>query len=183
MALTPPPPPKSWRPRTISTRGGLLRSQFQETDEAIFMTSGYVYGSAEEADHPDQHDVKPRRQRAEIDAARRCGRGAGIALPGRCPMLHRKATHSPTPIRISGVAFSSTSAIERLSETAPSTITLTTSAAWNPLSCNRRALTPSASSTAEIGARTANPTRLRRRRVGSRGGTDRDVAQKIPRPG
>jgi O-succinylhomoserine sulfhydrylase len=50
MALTPPPPPKSWRPRTISTRGGLLRSQFQETAEAIFMTSGYVYGSAEEAE-------------------------------------------------------------------------------------------------------------------------------------
>jgi len=50
MALTPPPPPKSWRPRTISTRGGLLRSQFQETDEAIFMTSGFVYESAEEAE-------------------------------------------------------------------------------------------------------------------------------------
>ena len=50
MALTPPPPPKSWRPRTISTRGGILRSQFQETDEAIFMTSGFVYGSAEEAE-------------------------------------------------------------------------------------------------------------------------------------
>ena len=50
MALTPPPPPKSWRPRTISTRGGLLRSQFQETDEAIFMTSGFVYGTAEEAE-------------------------------------------------------------------------------------------------------------------------------------
>jgi O-succinylhomoserine sulfhydrylase len=50
MALTPPPPPKSWRPRTVSTRGGLLRSQFQETDEAIFMTSGFVYESAEEAE-------------------------------------------------------------------------------------------------------------------------------------
>ena len=50
MALTPPPPPKSWRPRTILTRGGLLRSQFQETGEAIFMTSGFVYGTAEEAE-------------------------------------------------------------------------------------------------------------------------------------
>jgi O-succinylhomoserine sulfhydrylase len=50
MALTPPPPPKSWRPRTVSTRGGLLRSQFQETDEAIFMTSGFVYDTAEEAE-------------------------------------------------------------------------------------------------------------------------------------
>ena len=50
MALTPPPPPKSWRPRTVSTRGGLLRSQFQETNEAIFMTSGFVYETAEEAE-------------------------------------------------------------------------------------------------------------------------------------
>jgi len=50
MSLTPPPPPKSWRPRTVATRGGLQRSQFQETDEALFMTSGFVYGSAEEAE-------------------------------------------------------------------------------------------------------------------------------------
>ncbi|MGH6995715.1 MAG: PLP-dependent transferase, partial [Stellaceae bacterium] len=48
--MTPPPPPASWRPRTVATRGGLQRSQFQETDEAIFMTSGFVYGSAEEAE-------------------------------------------------------------------------------------------------------------------------------------
>src|SRR5271169_1177665 len=83
-------------------------------------------------------------------------------------MLHRNATQSPTPIRISGVALRSTSAIERLSDTAPRTITLTTSAAWNPLSCNRRALTPSAKSTAAIGTRAANPARLKRRRAGSR---------------
>ena len=50
MPLTPPAPPASWRPRTIAARGGLQRSQFQETDEAIFMTSGFVYGSAEEAE-------------------------------------------------------------------------------------------------------------------------------------
>jgi len=50
MPLTPPPPPASWCPRTVATRGGLQRSQFLETDEAIFMTSGFVYGSAEEAE-------------------------------------------------------------------------------------------------------------------------------------
>src|SRR5487761_662840 len=50
MPLTPPPPPASWRPRTVATRGGLQRSQFLETDEAIFMTSGFVYGSAEAAE-------------------------------------------------------------------------------------------------------------------------------------
>lgn len=50
MPLTPPPPPTSWRPRTVATRGGLQRSQFLETDEAIFMTSGFVYETAEEAE-------------------------------------------------------------------------------------------------------------------------------------
>ena len=40
-------------PARLATRlvqGGLLRSNFSETSEAIFMTSGYVYGSAEEAE-------------------------------------------------------------------------------------------------------------------------------------
>ena len=50
MPITPPPPPASWRPRTVATRGGLMRSQFEETGEALFMTSGYVYQTAEEAE-------------------------------------------------------------------------------------------------------------------------------------
>src|ERR1700722_16267670 len=81
-------------------------------------------------------------------------------------MLHLNATQSPTPIKIRGVAFRSTSAIERLSDTAPSTITLMRSAALNPLSCNRRALRASARSTAAIGASTAKATWPRRRRPG-----------------
>jgi len=39
-----------FRPRTNLVRGGLERSNFQETSEAMFTTSGYVYGSAEEAE-------------------------------------------------------------------------------------------------------------------------------------
>src|SRR5262249_22170935 len=39
-----------WRPRTLLVRGGLKRSQFGETSEAIFTTSGYVYDDAEEAE-------------------------------------------------------------------------------------------------------------------------------------
>lgn len=35
---------------TIGVRGGLLRSQFEETSEAMFLTSGYVYASAAEAE-------------------------------------------------------------------------------------------------------------------------------------
>ncbi len=35
---------------TILIRGGLTRTEFDETSEALFLTSGYVYGSAEEAE-------------------------------------------------------------------------------------------------------------------------------------
>jgi O-succinylhomoserine sulfhydrylase len=38
-----------WRPATLAVRGGTARSEFGETSEAIFMTSGYAYGSAGEA--------------------------------------------------------------------------------------------------------------------------------------
>ncbi|HYN39071.1 MAG TPA: O-succinylhomoserine sulfhydrylase [Rhodospirillales bacterium] len=40
----------SWRDATKLIRAGLTRSGFCETSEALFMTSGYVYGSAEEAE-------------------------------------------------------------------------------------------------------------------------------------
>jgi O-succinylhomoserine sulfhydrylase len=41
---------RGWRPDTIGVRGGLRRSEFEETSEALFLTSGYVYDSAEEAE-------------------------------------------------------------------------------------------------------------------------------------
>jgi O-succinylhomoserine sulfhydrylase len=40
----------TWRPQTVQTRGGMLRSQFMETCEAVYLTSGYVYETAEEAE-------------------------------------------------------------------------------------------------------------------------------------
>lgn len=39
-----------WRKRTLAVRGGAARSPFQETSEALYMTSGYAYESAEEAE-------------------------------------------------------------------------------------------------------------------------------------
>jgi O-succinylhomoserine sulfhydrylase len=39
-----------WRKRTIGVRGGTLRTPFQETSEALFLTSGYAYENAEEAE-------------------------------------------------------------------------------------------------------------------------------------
>ena len=40
----------SWRPQTLAVRGGTKRSEFGETGEAIYATSGYVYERAEQAE-------------------------------------------------------------------------------------------------------------------------------------
>ncbi len=39
----------TWHPATQAVRGGTLRSEFGETSEAIFLTSGYAYDSAGQA--------------------------------------------------------------------------------------------------------------------------------------
>jgi len=41
---------KDLRPETLAVRGGLARSHFDETSEGLFLTSGYVYATAEEAE-------------------------------------------------------------------------------------------------------------------------------------
>ena len=41
---------RNWRPQTQLIRGGTRRTGFDETDEAIFMTSGFVYEKAEDAE-------------------------------------------------------------------------------------------------------------------------------------
>ena len=40
----------SWRAATRLVRGGTTRSEFMETSEALFLNSGYVYPTAEEAE-------------------------------------------------------------------------------------------------------------------------------------
>ena len=51
---TPPgkkrPDTSRWRTRTKLVRGGTKRSEFGETDEAIFLTSGFIYPTAESAE-------------------------------------------------------------------------------------------------------------------------------------
>jgi len=42
--------PGKWRARTLAVRAGQLRTPFQETAEALFLTSGYAYEEAEEAE-------------------------------------------------------------------------------------------------------------------------------------
>jgi len=42
--------PEGLSPETLGVRGGLLRTNFEETTEALFLNSGYVYESAEAAE-------------------------------------------------------------------------------------------------------------------------------------
>jgi O-succinylhomoserine sulfhydrylase len=42
--------PDKWRPQTLAVRGGQTRTPFQETAEALFLTSGYAYEAPQEAE-------------------------------------------------------------------------------------------------------------------------------------
>ncbi|MCS6898667.1 MAG: O-succinylhomoserine sulfhydrylase [Myxococcales bacterium] len=44
------PPPPHLRPDTVLIRGGTIRTDQDETSEAVFLTSGFVYDSAEQAE-------------------------------------------------------------------------------------------------------------------------------------
>lgn len=50
VIMTNPAQSKSWRPATQLVQGGIARSNFDETSEALFLTSGFVYQSAEQAE-------------------------------------------------------------------------------------------------------------------------------------
>lgn len=45
-----PSNPESWHPETQLVHGGLLRSQFGETSEALFLTQGFVYDDSAQAE-------------------------------------------------------------------------------------------------------------------------------------
>lgn len=49
---------RTWRPDTQAVRGATVRSQFDETNEAIFLNSGYVYKSAEEAEAAFKQEIE-----------------------------------------------------------------------------------------------------------------------------
>jgi O-succinylhomoserine sulfhydrylase len=49
---------KAWHPDTLAVRGGLSRSGFAETSEALYLTSGYVYDTAEDAEAAFKGDVE-----------------------------------------------------------------------------------------------------------------------------
>ena len=54
---TPEPLPDGVSQATLGVRGGLLRSGFEETAEAMYLTSGYVYQSAADAEKAFAGDI------------------------------------------------------------------------------------------------------------------------------
>jgi O-succinylhomoserine sulfhydrylase len=76
----------AFRPDTIAVRGGLARSSFDETAEALFLTSGFVYESAQQAEAAFKDEVEHfiysrygnptvtmfERRLAELEGARAC---------------------------------------------------------------------------------------------------------------
>src|SRR5689334_22655554 len=52
------PLPEGVGPATISVRGGTRRSGFEETSEALFLNSGFVYESAEAAEASFTGDIE-----------------------------------------------------------------------------------------------------------------------------
>jgi O-succinylhomoserine sulfhydrylase len=52
------PTDRKLRPATLSVRGGLNRSDFAETSEALFLTQGYVYDSAGQAEAAFKGEVE-----------------------------------------------------------------------------------------------------------------------------
>ncbi len=49
---------KDWKPATELVHGGTMRSQFGEMSEAMFLTSGYAYASAEQAEARFKGDLE-----------------------------------------------------------------------------------------------------------------------------
>src|SRR4030088_1041081 len=54
--ILPPELAAELSPATLLERGGSGRSAYEETSEALFMTSGFVYGSAAEAEAAFKQD-------------------------------------------------------------------------------------------------------------------------------
>lgn len=57
-AVKPPAGDPDWSPDTVAVRGGLSRSEFEETAEALYLTSGFVYETAQEAEAAFSGDIE-----------------------------------------------------------------------------------------------------------------------------
>ena len=98
--------PPSYRPATLLVQGGLERSQYGETAEALFLTSGFVYDSAEQAEATFQASIEHyqysrfgnptvamlERRLALIEGAEACcATASGMAAVNAALLAHLKA--------------------------------------------------------------------------------------------
>ena len=94
---------RAWHPATRLVHEGTLRSQFGETSEAIFLNSGYIYASAEQAEARFKGDedgyVYSRYANPTVSMfeTRMC------ALEGATPRAARRAAWPPSPPRCSAI--------------------------------------------------------------------------------
>src|SRR4029450_11756600 len=97
-----------WHEATALVHGGTLRSQFGETSEAIFLNSGYVYDTAEQAEARFKGDeegfVYSRYARPPARRPRAALRAAWPPSPRRFSVISRLATMSSRRGRCSAAA-------------------------------------------------------------------------------
>jgi hypothetical protein len=89
----PSPLPDGVSQETIGVRGGLLRSGFDETSEGLYLTSGYVYDSAGEAEKAftgevDRQGLASLAHQAQHQGDHQ-GLFVGLARGGRSVLAHR----------------------------------------------------------------------------------------------
>jgi len=103
---------EEWGPETTAVRAGLARSAFDETAEALYLTSGYVYGSAEEAEAAFAGDIDRyiysrygnptvtmfEERLRSLEGAEACfATSSGMAASGRASVMRRAGTRWPRP--------------------------------------------------------------------------------------
>ncbi len=83
--------PKTLRPATRLVHGGALRSQYGETSEALFLTQGFVYDTAEAAEARFKGTSRASSMRASAIRQSPCSNSAWRCWKARRPRARRRA--------------------------------------------------------------------------------------------
>ena len=91
-------PSDKWAPDTVAVRGGLARSAFEETSEALYLTSGFVYQTAEDAEAAASYSISTVSGRLQLDDTRVTN------IRGRYTAKHGELDRRWTDFRVNGVS-------------------------------------------------------------------------------